>query len=451
MKDIITTITMKELEQMTFRILQECFSQVMAEILVEFDTIIAETRDKKRFYLKDKRPLKFESVYGSIELERNYYQDRETGEYVFLLDQYLNFDGTKGMSPVVQELAIELAVTGVSYRQAGQALEKLLGYPVISHEGIRQQLLNTEVLPEEAVVPLQQDVLFVEVDGLYTKRQRHKRKGKEEKIAAVHQGWQVENNRAKLVGKRHYVHQGTHPFWEGFETFLMETYAYDPTKHHLVINGDGASWITACRDYFRHNATFVIDRFHVARDIRSIFQDHPRCRDIQKKHAAYDAEGLLLALNSAVGTIGDEKKEAHLEMLINQLSQYPEALRDYRERLQEKGIETEGFRPMGSAEGTMSVFAKRLKQGRSWSDNGLDKFIHVFVAIKDKLAIKILNGKWTSTVETEGEQRQETQPPKHFVETLKDCAQEATRGNIAYLQQAIGKPIVAALKGLQGV
>jgi len=289
------------------------------------------------------------------------------------------------------------------------------------------------------------------VDGLYTKRQRNKRKGKEEKIAAVHQGWQVENNRAKLVGKRHYVHQGTQPFWEGFETFLMETYAYDPTKHHLVINGDGASWITACRDYFRHNVTFVIDRFHVARDIRAIFRDHPRCRDIQKKHAAYDAEGLLLELNSAVGTLGDEKKEEYLEKLINQLSQYPEGLRDYRERLQEKGIATEGFRPMGSAEGTMSVFAKRLKQGRSWSDNGLDKFIHVFVAIKDKLAIKILNRKWTSTVETEGEQRQETQPPKHFVEKLKDCAQEATRGNIAYLQQAIGKPIVAALKGLQGV
>ncbi|WP_250637974.1 UPF0236 family transposase-like protein [Novibacillus thermophilus] len=107
MKDIITTITMKELEQMTFRLLQACFPQVMAEILVEFDTIIAETRDKKRFYLKDKRPLKFDSIYGSVELERNYYQDRETGEYVFLLDQYLSFDGTKGMSPVVQELAMD--------------------------------------------------------------------------------------------------------------------------------------------------------------------------------------------------------------------------------------------------------------------------------------------------------------------------------------------------------
>ena len=145
----------------------------MADILVELDATIAETRDKKRFYLKDKRPLKFESVYGSVELERNDYQDRETGKYVFLLDQYLHFDGTKGISPVVQDLAMELAVTGVSYRQAGQALEKLLGYPVISHEGIRQQLLNTEVIPEKDDL-LEQDVHFVEVDGLYTKREKNK-------------------------------------------------------------------------------------------------------------------------------------------------------------------------------------------------------------------------------------------------------------------------------------
>lgn len=83
------------------------------------------------------------------------------------LDQYLNYDGALEISPVVQDLAIELAVTGVSYRQAAYAMEKLLGYPVISHEGIRQQLLllNTEVVPKEKQ-PLESDVLFVEVDGL---------------------------------------------------------------------------------------------------------------------------------------------------------------------------------------------------------------------------------------------------------------------------------------------
>ncbi len=104
MKHTISHITMKELEQMTFRVLQESFSQVMAQILVEFDEIIAQSRDKRRFYLKGKRRLRFESLFGQVELRRNYYQDRETGEYVYLLDQYLAFDGTKGLSPVVQDL-----------------------------------------------------------------------------------------------------------------------------------------------------------------------------------------------------------------------------------------------------------------------------------------------------------------------------------------------------------
>jgi len=101
-----------------------------------------------------------------VTLRRNYYRDRDTGSYVYLLDQYLAFDGGKGMSPIVQELGIELAVTGVSYRQAESAMEKMLGYQVISHEGIRQQLLNTTIKPRDKE-KVRQDVLFVEVDGLY--------------------------------------------------------------------------------------------------------------------------------------------------------------------------------------------------------------------------------------------------------------------------------------------
>ena len=51
MKDIISRITMKELEQIIFRVLQKSFSQVMAQILTRIDNILAEARDKKRFYL----------------------------------------------------------------------------------------------------------------------------------------------------------------------------------------------------------------------------------------------------------------------------------------------------------------------------------------------------------------------------------------------------------------
>src|SRR5690625_7731321 len=103
-------------------------------------------------------------MFLQVELKRYYYHDKKTAKYVYLLYQYLTFDGTKGLSPVVQDLAIELAVTGSSYRHADQTLERLLGYPVISHEGIRQQLLNTEIIQSDPV-PVTGDVLFVEVDG----------------------------------------------------------------------------------------------------------------------------------------------------------------------------------------------------------------------------------------------------------------------------------------------
>jgi len=349
------------------------------------------------------------------------------------------------MSPVVQDLAIELAVSGVSYRQASDALEKMLDYPVISHEGIRQQVLNTEITPKEKQ-KVDAKVIFVEVDGLYTKSQEKGRKGRELKIAAVHQGWEMNGKRAKLKEKQHFIHTGKLPFWEEFEYYLMDAFEYDPTYHQLVINGDGAKWITSCREYFQNNATFVIDRFYVARDVKRTFRDHSRYRSVRNRLANYDAEGFMIELNSAVGTLGDEKKEEQLESLISQLSQYPEALEDYREKLKKKGIDTTDFRPMGSGEGTMSVFAKRLKNGRSWCKEGITKFSDIMVALMDGKAIKTLQGKLEPT------ERDKTQekPPKHFVERISKQANESTRDNIAYLQQTINKPVVSALKGLKG-
>src|SRR5699024_12683386 len=143
---------------------------------------------------------------------------------------------------------------------------------------------NTEVIPERSV-PLEEEVLFVEVDGLYTKSQEKNKKGREIKIASVHQGWEMNGNRARLKEKRHFIHEGGLPFWEEFEHYLMETYEYEPTMHHLVINGDGAPWITSCRDNFQKNETIMIDRFHVDGDVQRLFREQERNRIRRKKMA----------------------------------------------------------------------------------------------------------------------------------------------------------------------
>lgn len=436
---------LKQIEQLVWRKLQETYSTVFTNLLREMDDQLASERDKKRYRLQDKRKVNLVSLFGEIEVERNYYKDRQTGEYVCLLDQYLEFEGAGGFSPLVEEAAIELAISGPSYRKAANTLETLLGYRVISHEAIRQHLLKVAVIPKERE-PVYRPVLFVEVDGLFLKRQEKRKRGKEEKIAAVHQGWEINGKRVALKNKRHFVHRGKEPFWESFETFLIENFDYDPMKHRLVINGDGASWITACREHFNGRAFYSIDRFHVAREIRQLFREHPRLRELQKALKKYDGETLLVELNSAVGTLKNEAQEERLESLIRQLSQYPEALGDYRWWLRERGIETDGMRPMGSAEGTMSVFAKRLKNGRSWVEKGATAMMNGMVAFLDGLALKTLFGR----VERWSGVKENVLPPKHYIEKVTSTIGEATRGNLPYLNGRTNLPIYEALSGLKG-
>jgi hypothetical protein len=436
---------LKQLEQLLWRQLQETFSVVMKRLLEEIDQQIAEARDKKRYRLLGKRPLSFTSLFGELSMKRTYYRDRTDGGCVYLLDRYLNLAKAAHLSPMIEETAIELAIQGPSYRKAAQALETFLGYPGMSHETIRQHLLEISALPK-AREPVQRQVLFVEVDGLYVKHQGKGKRGKEEKIAAVHQGWEVNGKRVRLKNKRHFIYRGGKPFWEAFEDFLIAHYAYDPTVHRLVINGDGAAWITACRDYFRDRAFFSIDRFHVAREIRRLFRDHPRFAPMKKALADCKGKRLLAELNSAVGTLGTEKKEEQLDQLIKQLEQYPEALGDYREWLAGQGIETTGMRPMGSAEGTMSAFAKRLKHGRSWVEKGKQAMMTGMVACFDQLAIQTLFGR----MERWKEEPAEEKPPRHYEEKIAQTVGEEIRGNLPYLQGKAGIPVYSALTALQG-
>lgn len=231
-KNTIELPTFKEIEADLFRNMQEVYADAFRELLQKLDQQIAETRDKSRFQMKDKRSVTIGSLFGNVEFTRNYYFDRHSHEYVFLLDRALQFDGALGLSPLLRESAVELAVKGTSYRQAAESIELLLGYRALSHETIRQHLLEAESIRKDAPSDPKRQVLFVEVDGLFVKRQGARQKGREEKIAAIHEGWKRSGKRVELVGKRHYHHTGKGPFWEGFEAFLMDTYDYSPDRHY---------------------------------------------------------------------------------------------------------------------------------------------------------------------------------------------------------------------------
>jgi hypothetical protein len=442
--------TLKEIETNLFLLLQKIFGELLKRILEDLDNQLAECRDKKRFRLKDKRDIRLDTMFGPLTFCRHYYKDRETGQYVSLLDRYLGYEGQKGFSPLLEEYAMELAVTGSSYRHAIHEIERFLGYRPMSHEALRQHLLAAEVCaPEEKQEA--PEVLFVETDGLFVKQQKGKRnkrkKATEQKIAMVHMGWATDGSkRRQLVHKRHYYHEGNEPFWEGFETFLEENYNYDATKTLFVINGDAASWITACKDYFGDRAFYHLDRFRVIRDVRQLLQSHPRFKAMYQAIKENNPDRLIVELNSAVGTMATEEEEKKLEALIAFITKHKEALRDYKAWLKEKGIDTSQMYTMGASEGVMSQFADRLKQGRSWSQAGVQAMTKMIIALKDQLTVKTLVGLWETAQEQQASDRIQRSLHKRY----KKQAVHLTRDNIAYLKQSSGTPIYHALKGLVG-
>jgi len=228
MKECITTMpTMKEIEQRIFRKLQEEFAKAMKMVLEALDQQILNERDRARYRAKEQRETGVNTVFGTVRFKRWLYQDRKTGEYVYLLDRLLQFEGRGKVSPHLEETAIAFASQGPSYRDSAQRLEQLLGYPVLSHEGIRQKLIERAEQPGKAVKRRSAQVLFVEVDGLYTKLQRSQRRGMENGMATVHEGWEKRGNRVRLKNKQYYLHTDGGDFWEGFGDFLAERYEMD--------------------------------------------------------------------------------------------------------------------------------------------------------------------------------------------------------------------------------
>ncbi|PTQ55576.1 MAG: hypothetical protein BSOLF_1822 [Candidatus Carbobacillus altaicus] len=159
-------------------------------------------RDKNRYRLKDHRERTIQTLFGEVTFQRRLYEDRTTGQTVYLLDQYLSMEKRKPMSPpYLEEWAIRLAAEGTSYRKAANFLEEWFGKRVLSHETIRQKLIERgmsfqEEAPIKEEIKPKKDVLFVEVNGIHTSIQPSKRKSKEHRIALVHQGWEKRGYRS---------------------------------------------------------------------------------------------------------------------------------------------------------------------------------------------------------------------------------------------------------------
>lgn len=437
--------TLKEIEVNFFRKLQEQFSEGLVRYLEQLDEWIMEQRDRSRFRLHDLRELSLGTMFGEITFKRRVYRDREKNQFVYLLDQALSFDGESMVSPHLEEMAIELASQGPSYRESAKKIEAFLGYPAISHEAIRNKLIERAKQPIPASETKRKaNVLFVEVDGLYAHLQRQKKRGVENQIAVVHEGWEKNGERVRLLHKRHYLHQGKEPFWEGFMDFLTDHYDIDE-QTWLVVNGDGAEWIGECRSYF-HRCVYNLDRFHVFKELRRYLRELPSQWKLAREALeAYDPKALLNVVDEIPMESIREEWQEDWKKYKAFLRRHQEHLKDYREKLREAGVDTSDMQSMGSAESQMSVMAKRTKGGYSWSMQGVSAMLLSIMARKEG---RTLGGEVTYDTNTKTDETSFRM--NQLFKKSKEAVKGYTDGMIRYLHtSAQSTPLGATLKGLR--
>jgi hypothetical protein len=450
--------TMKEIEHDLFRELQDVYQNILVSSLEELDVYLRDNRDFARFENREMQKCTIGTMFGSITINRRRYLDRETGDRIALLDRHLRFSGSDALSPFLTEMAVKWAVKGPSYRDARDRFCDLLGYQVMSHEKIRQEVLKIEPkkINEKAEKPKDVEVLFLEVDGLHVHKQNSTRSTREVKIGVVHEGWNQlhpSSNEYELKDKSYWHTMGTgEEFWDSFSRYLYNQYSI--TKNtHIVINGDGAEWIRSGVDYFE-NAIYTYDRYHIKPWVKRALGKRPK-QDRRKAYLAADANdpvALVSAIAESEKKEIDEEKKKEITDLRNFILENMDAFRDYRQILKdENGVDTTGMRPMGSAESNMNLFSRRTKKmGYSWSFEGVQSMMSAMIHRFEGTLVKAIQNAFDE------ESALVEKPVKYpsFASLLTEKTKQSVGAIQGHLPALVGddqqKPYIRALRGLAG-
>jgi len=132
-----------EIEKLVWGAALETFQHALVEILSTIDDFLMAKRDKNRFEYKEKKERTCITMLGPIVVKRRYYWDKDEKDWVYLLDQALELTKGTQVSAALKELVVIWATKGPSYRDVRDRLEDFFGEQILSHEKIRQLVIQS--------------------------------------------------------------------------------------------------------------------------------------------------------------------------------------------------------------------------------------------------------------------------------------------------------------------
>lgn len=422
-KEMIANVNVKfkGIEEKIYKYVCEIGLEMLRTILEELDNkILQEVKQMKTRDLicHDLVETSIKTKLGVCTFKRRKYYEYTSQKSKkiykctrYLLDEILEtkFDGM--YSEAFVECIMKSFENAESYRMASEICSELTNES-ISHESVRQIVLKVAAKEIECekelekacekgkLIPSEQKevkVLFGEVDGLfvrlqgkdkekiiektkeklerkYTGEELEKEKEKlksikikrELKLGMTHEGWRkIGKNRYMLEGKEYVIGFATpKELSKKMNANIKNKYDVEKIKH-LVINGDGASWISKiCPSSLKTKKIYQRDSYHICQELRKKL-DIEHAEMLEKAFKLKEYECMRDTLESLEGDyIQDAKRYKEYKEAYKYISKGLERYQDIIKEMPEapEGLE---YRNMGNAESNIyQVLSSKLSSKR---------------------------------------------------------------------------------------
>lgn len=273
------------------------FGSEVTQFLVEYaEDIIFKLKDRKeKFECLEKDERTIISIFGEVRFKRRYYQDKETKERVYLLDQFLKLEKRERMLPNVKERLIEEA-RDTSYKRAG---EKASYGTDISKQTVKNEINKLEFKPEKTEEKENKKKvrkLYIIADEDHV----HLQKGgiEEPRLIIVYDSILAKGKRIELKNKKHFggIYSGKiDDLWEEVMTYIENEYDTEYLEK-VYISGDGANWIKTGLEWII-KSVYVLDEFHMKKAVNGIVGKITKANKKEKEKQKKEIRTALRRLN----------------------------------------------------------------------------------------------------------------------------------------------------------